>query len=120
MFRMSTNPVTAAAKICGSIAELARRIGVTKAAVWQWENETKVPFERCIDIERAVGGSVRCEELRPDLADRWAYLRNTTVNAETTPIPKPHHVECCSGDPRHGERRAKEHRISDRREDEAA
>lgn len=74
---MKTNHVSEAAKICGSLAELARRIGVTKAAVWQWENETKVPAERCIDIERATGGAVTCEELRPDLAERWAYLRGT-------------------------------------------
>ena len=74
---MKVNPVTEAAKICGSLAELARRIGVTKAAVWQWENETKVPAERCIDIERATDGVVTCEELRPDLADRWAYLRGS-------------------------------------------
>jgi DNA-binding transcriptional regulator YdaS (Cro superfamily) len=31
----------------------------------------------CIDIERATGGQVTCEALRPDLSDRWAYLRNT-------------------------------------------
>lgn len=78
---MTTNPVTEAAKICGSLAELARRIGVTKAAVWQWENETKVPAERCIDIERATNGAVRCEALRPDLAERWAYLRGTNKEA---------------------------------------
>ena len=76
---MKANPVTEAAKICGSLAELARRIGVTKAAVWQWENETKVPAERCIDIERATEGAVRCEALRPDLAERWAYLRGSSA-----------------------------------------
>lgn len=31
----------------------------------------------CIDIERATNGAVTCEDLRPDLADRWAYLRGT-------------------------------------------
>lgn len=86
---MSTNPVSEAAKICGSLAELARRIGVTKAAVWQWENETKVPAERCIDIERATNGAVRAEALRPDLADRWQYLRGTAaVNPKNPPIPE--------------------------------
>lgn len=28
-------------------------------------------------IEIATGGQVTCEELRPDLADQWAYLRGT-------------------------------------------
>jgi DNA-binding transcriptional regulator YdaS (Cro superfamily) len=81
MFAMNKNPVSEAVKICSSLAELARRIGVTKAAVWQWENKTKVPAARCIDIERATGGAVTCEQLRPDLADRWSYLRGTESRA---------------------------------------
>lgn len=31
-----------------------------------------------IDIERESSGRVRCEDLRPDLSERWAYLRNST------------------------------------------
>ncbi len=31
--------------------------------------------ERCIEIEKAAGGAVRCEDLRPDVD--WAYLRGT-------------------------------------------
>lgn len=34
----------------------------------------------CIDIERHTNGAVRCEDIRPDLADRWAYLRGTDCN----------------------------------------
>lgn len=34
----------------------------------------------CIAIERESGGSVRCEELRPDVD--WAYLRATNCPAE--------------------------------------
>ena len=30
-----------------------------------------------MDIDRFTNGVVSCEELRPDLADRWAYLRAT-------------------------------------------
>jgi DNA-binding transcriptional regulator YdaS (Cro superfamily) len=33
-------------------------------------------------IERATGGAVRCEDLRPDLADDWAYLRATDCPVE--------------------------------------
>lgn len=57
-------------------AEFARRLGVTKACVWQWENERPVPSEHCPTIEKMTRGEVRCEELRPDLADGWSYLRN--------------------------------------------
>lgn len=32
-----------------------------------------------IAIERATSGAVTCEELRPDLAEEWSYLRNSRV-----------------------------------------
>lgn len=31
----------------------------------------------CMDIERASNRAVTCEDLRPDLADQWAYIRDT-------------------------------------------
>ena len=31
----------------------------------------------CIRIERATEGRVTVEELRPDLAEHWAYIRGT-------------------------------------------
>ena len=34
-----------------------------------------IPAEHCPAIERATGGAVRCEELRPDVA--WSVLRAT-------------------------------------------
>ena len=53
---------------------LAREIGVTPVLVSQWANGVRrVPAERCPQIERATGGLVRCEELRPDVD--WAVLR---------------------------------------------
>lgn len=78
---MDMNSIAKAASIVGSRQELAKLLGVTKGAVWQWEHERQVPAERCIDIERATAGAVTCEELRPDLADRWAYLRGTQKEA---------------------------------------
>lgn len=54
--------------IRGSIgqAELARRLGVTPAAVSQWFSGDRpiVPIERCVQIERETG--VRRWDLRPD------------------------------------------------------
>ena len=57
---------------------LAREIGVSQVIISQWKTGARiVPAERCIDIDRATQGAVTCEELRPDLADRWSYLRGT-------------------------------------------
>lgn len=62
----------------GSVVSLARAIGVAPSVVSQWKNGVRqVPVERCHDIERATEGAVTCEELRPDLADLWAYFRNS-------------------------------------------
>ena len=70
-----------AASILGSQAQLAREIGASPAMIHQWMHGIRpISAERCIDIERATGGAVTCEELRPDLADRWSYLRGTTTH----------------------------------------
>ncbi|MCA9180769.1 MAG: helix-turn-helix domain-containing protein [Planctomycetales bacterium] len=53
---------------CGSQAELARRIGVSTPQVNEWtKGQRPIPPTRCERIERATGGAVTCEELRPDL-----------------------------------------------------
>lgn len=63
----------------GRAAKLAAEIVVSAVTVHQWEKGIKqVPFERCDEIERATGGRVTCEELRPDLAEKWAYFRGTS------------------------------------------
>ncbi len=69
---METNPIKRASEILGSSAALARELGVSKGAVWQWENERQVPAERCPDIELATHGEVTCEELRPDV--KWSVV----------------------------------------------
>lgn len=53
-----------AAKAAGTIAALARKIGVTRSAIHQWR---QIPAGRVIEIERATG--VPRNELRPDLYD---------------------------------------------------
>lgn len=66
----------------GRVNELAEEINAPAALISQWKNGSRqVPAERCIDIERATDGAVTCEELRPDLADRFAYLRLTNKDA---------------------------------------
>lgn len=45
---------------------------ISAQAVHKWKT---VPAERCPEIEKATGGEVKCEELRPDVD--WAYLRGT-------------------------------------------
>ena len=62
----------------GMNQSLARAIGVSQVIISQWKTGARiVPAERCIDIDRATQGAVTCEDLRPDLSDRWAYLRGT-------------------------------------------
>lgn len=66
-------------KACASVGGqsiLAATLGITPPAVNQWiTGKRPVPPERCIAIERATAGAVRCEDLRPDVD--WAYLRAT-------------------------------------------
>jgi hypothetical protein len=64
---MSTHPVTctglaAAVDAAGTMADLARRLGISRAAVAQWR---KVPAERLVEVERVTG--VSRVILRPDL-----------------------------------------------------
>jgi len=60
----------------GSNSPMARAIGVSAVIISQWKTGARqVPAERCPAIERATGGAVRCEDLRPDVD--WAYLRAT-------------------------------------------
>lgn len=79
MKTQSKEALQRAIELVGSASELARRLGkpVTSTHIYNWMHRDKdgAPPERCADIERATGGEVRCEELRPDLAEMWAYLR---------------------------------------------
>ena len=68
------NPIKRAAEVVGNQQLLAQQLGVSKAAVSQWIT-AGVPMDRCIEIEKATSGAVRCEDLRPDVD--WAYLRAT-------------------------------------------
>ncbi len=71
-----------------SQAELAKVLGVTPGAVNQWVNGLNaVAAERCPAIERATGGLVRCEDLRPDV--QWSVLRGTKLATPQAQQTKP-------------------------------
>jgi hypothetical protein len=53
-----------AAKAAGSVIALAKQCGVTRAAIYKWD-EALVPIPRMFQIEKKYG--VRREDLRPDL-----------------------------------------------------
>lgn len=58
-------PIERAFQIRGSKAELARCLGVSRAAISNWQ---RIPAERVVDVERITG--IPREELRPDLYRR--------------------------------------------------
>jgi len=73
-------PIDRAIQSAGSMKALADALGVTKAAVFQWKFPgRRVPAQHCPTIERLTRGSVRCEELRPDVD--WAYLRGAKTES---------------------------------------
>jgi DNA-binding transcriptional regulator YdaS (Cro superfamily) len=70
------HPLDVAAALIGGRAVLASALGVTSAAIGNWKTRG-VPVEHCIAIERASSGAVTCEQLRPDKALDFAYLRTS-------------------------------------------
>lgn len=55
-------------------AKFAAALNVPPSRISEWRTGVRpVPAERCPEIEKATGGAVTCEELRPDVD--WAYLR---------------------------------------------
>lgn len=60
-------------------SSLAAKLGMKNSVlVNQWVNGVRqVPAERCPAIERATGGAVRCEDLRPDV--EWGVLRSEST-----------------------------------------
>ena len=69
--------------IFGSGAALAKALGVHPSLPSQWLScHRPIPADRCPDIERVTNGSVRCEDLRPDVD--WAVLRGTDCQPKAT------------------------------------
>lgn len=70
-------PLEKAIQKAGGQTALAELIGRSPQRINNWlRRGGKVPAEECPDIERATG--ISCEELRPDLSAKWAYLRGTS------------------------------------------
>lgn len=61
-----------AIELLGGQTALAAALGVRTGHLFYWL-KNRVPAEYCPAIERATGGQVRCEALRPDID--WAVLR---------------------------------------------
>lgn len=73
--------VKKACEVAGGVAALARTLGVSPPTVSQWiSGVRRVPVARCPQIERATGGAVRCEDLRPDVD--WSVLRAPPTGEE--------------------------------------
>lgn len=67
----------------GNASALASAIDVSPQLVsFMRRGDRRVPAEKCPAIERLTNGTVRCEELRPDVD--WAYLR-----LQATPANEP-------------------------------
>lgn len=55
---------------------MAHALGINPTLISQWNTGKRpIPAARCPAIEKATGGLVTCEELRPDVD--WGYLRGT-------------------------------------------
>lgn len=72
--------IARAIDLLGGPSRTAVILGVSPQAVCFWrDGKRKFPADYCPTIERATGGSVRCEDLRPDVD--WAVLRTTSEQA---------------------------------------
>lgn len=66
----------------GEAGRLALLFGVSKGRISQIAaGKSKISAERAIEIEKATGSAVTCEDLLPG-AD-WAYLRSTNPVTQT-------------------------------------
>lgn len=67
------NALERSIEVLGGTSALASAIGVAGSLPSMWKARGRVPAEHCPAIERATGGAVRCEDLRPDVD--WGVLR---------------------------------------------
>lgn len=76
---LGMDALTKAITLLGSQTALAKSLGGSAQTVNNWIKRGSVPAEHCPAIERATGGAVRCEDLRPDID--WAVLRKPIEQA---------------------------------------
>lgn len=67
MHDMSNEALDRAVRTAGSQSALARLVGVRQNSIWAALQKGRVSAELAIRIERALGGAVRAQDLRPDL-----------------------------------------------------
>lgn len=61
------NPhVARAAALLGGMQKLADALGITRAAIYQWDTG-EVPPKRAIEIERVTAGEVTRQQLAPSI-----------------------------------------------------
>ncbi len=77
-----------ACNLVGSQRRMAELLGVTPQSVSKWLHKGP-PMERCPDIERLTQSRVRCEDLRPDLAAQFRWLRGTAPTTSSVPPAPP-------------------------------
>lgn len=79
--------ITRSIEAVGGQVHLARRLGITPAAVNQWVRGLRpVPAERCRAIEAATAGVVTRYDLRPDV-----FGPAPANDAQSTPQPEAAH-----------------------------
>ena len=62
---LTESRIEKAIKVVGNQKRLADTLGVSTQAITKWRR--RIPAERVLDIERATGGEVTRQQLRPDL-----------------------------------------------------
>jgi DNA-binding transcriptional regulator YdaS (Cro superfamily) len=90
---MTIESLQKAVGIMGGQSATARALSTSErklaqANIWNWLNsknpDQMPPAEYCPAIERATGGLVRCEDLRPDVD--WAVLRGGAMAEPMTEL----------------------------------
>jgi DNA-binding transcriptional regulator YdaS (Cro superfamily) len=72
----------------GVASRMAKHFGVSDQTVSWWRKgerdgkPVKLPSDLCPACERLTARKVRCEELRPDMAEDWAFLRMQAGESE--------------------------------------
>ena len=56
----------------GGLKRFADSLGVSPQVVVNWRKRKNVPVDRCGAIEKATGGAITREQLRPDIFRREA------------------------------------------------
>ena len=65
----------------GRQMKLARALGVSLPTMTRWVNGLdQIPEGRARQIERATGSAVTMEDMLPDLAEEFAYMRTRPVS----------------------------------------